>query len=105
MNMREQPTVFVVILRPTIAGVDSIEALRAVLKFGLRRFGLRCTDAREICDRASPDEPVRAPAILTDGTRSRSPVQSGSLLFRSVGIDPCLRHAADTTAAGTMSKA
>jgi hypothetical protein len=69
MNSREQSTVFVVTLKPTIRGVDSIRALRAVLKFGLRRFGLRCTDAREICDGAAPDEPVRTPAILTDGAK------------------------------------
>jgi hypothetical protein len=65
MNTRERSTAFVVVLKPTIAGIDGIRALRATLKFALRRFGLRCTSAREICD--PPDEPVRTPAILTDG--------------------------------------
>jgi hypothetical protein len=63
---RERSTAFVVVLKPTIAGIDGIRALRAVLKFALRRFGLRCTSAREICDGALPDEPVRTPAVLTD---------------------------------------
>jgi len=63
---REPPTIFVVAFRPTVAGIDPIRALRAVLKFALRRFGLRCTSAREICDLASPDEPVRTPAVLTE---------------------------------------
>ena len=42
---REQAT-FVVTFRPTVVGIDPIRALRAVLKFALRRFGLRCTGAR-----------------------------------------------------------
>jgi hypothetical protein len=67
MNSHEQSTVFVVTLKPTIRGLDSIRALRATLKFALRRFGLKCVDAREF--QASPDDPVRAPAILTDGAK------------------------------------
>jgi hypothetical protein len=39
MNTRERSTTFVVTLKPTIAGIDGIRALRAVLKFALRRFG------------------------------------------------------------------
>jgi hypothetical protein len=62
MNSREQSTVFVVTFRSTISGVDPIRALRAVLKFGLRRFGLKCVDAREI--QAPPDGPVIMPAQL-----------------------------------------
>jgi hypothetical protein len=67
MNTREQSTVFVVTLKPTIAGIDSIRALRAVLKFSLRRFGLKCVDAREI---QSPDDdgPARPPALM-DGAK------------------------------------
>jgi hypothetical protein len=34
-------------------GVDGVRALRAVLKFALRRFGLQAIDARE--NRALPD--------------------------------------------------
>jgi hypothetical protein len=68
MNARERSaTTFVVTLKPTIASINSVHALRATLKFALRRFGLKCTSAREICDQASPDEPVRTPAVLTDG--------------------------------------
>jgi hypothetical protein len=69
MTRERSPTTFVVTLKPTIAGIDGIRALRAVLKFALRRFGLRCTSAREVCDAASPDEPVRTPAVLTDGAK------------------------------------
>jgi hypothetical protein len=65
MNSRERSTSFVVVLKPTIAGIDGIRALRATLKFALRQFGLKCVDAREI--QASPDDQVRPPAILTDG--------------------------------------
>jgi hypothetical protein len=64
---RERSTTFVVTLKPTIAGINPVRALAAVLKFALRRFGLRCTSAREICD--PPDEPVRTPAVLTDSTK------------------------------------
>ena len=65
---REQSTVtFVVTFRPTIAGVDRIGALCAVLKFALRRFGLECVAAREI--QASDDDSVRPPAVLTDGQK------------------------------------
>jgi hypothetical protein len=53
-------TTFVVHFRPTVVGLDAIRAVRAVLKFALRRFGLKCVEAREISDAA-------APAILTDG--------------------------------------
>ena len=58
MTREQSKTTFVVTLRPTVAGIDGIRALRAVLKFGLRRFGLKCVDAREI--QASPNHPVKA---------------------------------------------
>ena len=45
MKARE-PVTYVVTFRPTVDGVDPIRALRAVLKFALRQFGLRCTGAR-----------------------------------------------------------
>jgi hypothetical protein len=67
MTRERSATTFVVVLKPTIAGIDGIRALRATLKFALRRFGLKCVDAREF--QASPDDPVRAPAILTDGAK------------------------------------
>jgi hypothetical protein len=63
---REQSTAFVVTFRPTGSNTDPIRALRAVLKFALRRFGLRAVDAREILDRASPDCP--APPALAQRT-------------------------------------
>jgi hypothetical protein len=34
----------------------AIRALRAILKIAWRRFRLRTIDAREVLDRASPDE-------------------------------------------------
>jgi hypothetical protein len=48
--MKSKPT-FVLVLRP-LPGVDGIRALRAALKFLLRRFGLRvitisCAQTRE----------------------------------------------------------
>jgi hypothetical protein len=64
MNSRDQ-SVFVVTFRPTIVGIDPIRALRAVLKFAQRRFGLCAVEAREIADGA----PLRAPALLTDDTK------------------------------------
>jgi hypothetical protein len=47
---------------------SAIRALRAVLKFALRRFNLKCVDAREIPDQAaSPDHPARTPAPAQRG--------------------------------------
>jgi len=43
---RRPPTVFAIKLRAA-PGIDSIRALRAILKILLRQFGLRCTAARE----------------------------------------------------------
>jgi len=59
---------FIVSFRATIPGIDPIRALRAVLKFALRRFGLRAVEAREISDGAPLPDPVRAPALM-DGTK------------------------------------
>ena len=67
MTREELPTTFIVTLKPTIPQIDEIRALRAVLKFASRRFGLKCVEAREISDAASLDILVRAPAILTEG--------------------------------------
>jgi hypothetical protein len=65
MNSRAQsPVTFVVTFTTTMAGIDGIRALKAVLKFALRRFGLKCVDAREI--QASPDAALSSPALLTD---------------------------------------
>jgi hypothetical protein len=58
---RERSAVFVVTFRPTVAGIDPIRALRAVLKFALRRFGLKAISAREILDRASPEDSPGGP--------------------------------------------
>ena len=65
MTRERSTTAFIVTLKPTIAGINPIRALRAVLKFALRRFGLKCVDAREI----RPDDPANTPAILTDGAK------------------------------------
>jgi hypothetical protein len=54
------PTTFVVTFRGP-AGADGVRALRATLKFALRRFNLRAVDAHEI-SQASPDTPAKAPA-------------------------------------------
>jgi hypothetical protein len=35
-------------------GVDGLKAFRALLKLALRRFGLRCVDARELHDEPQP---------------------------------------------------
>jgi hypothetical protein len=43
--------------------------LRRTLKTALRRGQLRAVDVREIFDRASPDEPVRTSALLTDSAK------------------------------------
>jgi hypothetical protein len=66
MTREPSPVSFVVTFKPTIAGIDPIRALRATLKFALRRFGLKCVDAQEI----QADEPARAPIALTDGRRN-----------------------------------
>ena len=47
MTRRPPPPVVVVKLVVARAGVDSIRALRALLKILLRQFGLRCVSARE----------------------------------------------------------
>ena len=65
MNSRREQSVYVVTFRSTVTGIEGIRALRATLKLALRRFGLKCVDAREV--QASPDVPVRTPAILRDG--------------------------------------
>jgi hypothetical protein len=41
-----RPT-FTLVLRPEPDVADPVRALRALLKFALRRHGLRCTSARE----------------------------------------------------------
>jgi hypothetical protein len=46
MTRRPPPPVFVIKL-VAAPGVDSIRALRALLKILLRQFGLRCVSARE----------------------------------------------------------
>jgi hypothetical protein len=66
MNTREQSTIFVVTFRTTVAGIDGIRALRAVLKFALRRFGLKAINAREILDRASPEAPPAARVAIEE---------------------------------------
>jgi hypothetical protein len=50
MNQRRRPdreSVFVIELQPVRPGPNDIHALRAILKTLLRRFGWRCTAARE----------------------------------------------------------
>jgi hypothetical protein len=71
MTRERSATTFVVTLKPTVAGIDGIRALRATLKFALRRFGLKCVDAREILDQASPDDPIPLPQELPAVTRRR----------------------------------
>jgi hypothetical protein len=41
---------FVLHLRAGLGGIDSIHALRALLKILLRRFNLRCISIREVQD-------------------------------------------------------
>ena len=44
-----RPRTFALVLR-ALPGVDGPRALRGFLKTALRRFGLRCVDAREITE-------------------------------------------------------
>jgi hypothetical protein len=67
MNRSEQ-SVYVVTFRTTIPGIDGIRALRAVLKFALRRFGLCAVDIRE---HAITGASRRHPAQVTGATQAR----------------------------------
>jgi hypothetical protein len=69
MNTRERSaTTFVVTLKPAVAGIDGIRALRATLKFALRRFGLCAVDIRE---HAITGASRRHPAQVTGATQAR----------------------------------
>ena len=49
MSERPPPRVFLLRLTPK-PGVDPIRALRGLLKFAWRRFGLRCVAVEEIAE-------------------------------------------------------
>jgi hypothetical protein len=54
----QRPTTFVLKIQGR-SGAAGIHALRVLLKILLRQHGFRCLDAREVHDRASPDDPRR----------------------------------------------
>jgi hypothetical protein len=70
MTRERSATTFVLTLKPTIAGIDPIRALRAVLKFALRRFGLRAVSAYEATTPANQDE--KLPVAAGAGGRSKT---------------------------------
>ena len=65
MDTRE----FVVRFRPTIAGIDGLKALRATLKFALRRFGLRTVDAYEVLP-AAPSQRLAVESLVESSPSS-----------------------------------
>ena len=69
MTRERSATTFVVVLKPTIAGIDSVRALRAILKFALRRFGLRAISAYETTPQNRSE---KLPAVAGAGGRKQS---------------------------------
>jgi hypothetical protein len=70
VNKHNERPIFTIKLVPLPSGTHPILALRATLKFALRRCGLRCVDACEE-NRLTPPSPCTFPtAMLMVATRN-----------------------------------
>ena len=106
MNSSRAIDVYVVTFRTTIAGIDGIRALRATLKFALRRFGLRAIDAYE---HSTARASRRHPALTAGAAHSRREdtemdasrfAGSGFLSLDDVKGGPITAEIADVTEGG-----